>query len=145
MTLSFVAFGIPQPQGSAKAFMPKGGRFPIVTSDNKHLKGWRQLVAEAASAALRGHGQMADGPVTVTATFYLPRPKSLGKKSKAHVTRPDVDKLARSIGDALTGVVFRDDAQIVGLHVQKCYAASSASPRAEVTVAELEQGDSNAD
>lgn len=134
--LTFTVFGVAQPQGSAKAFMRKGARFPIVTSDNPQLKGWRQLVAHAASQALHQTtgGVFIEGPVRLCAGFYLPRPKSLGGKPRAHMTRPDVDKLARAIGDALTGVVWRDDSQVVQLKVEKQYAAVGESPCAVIAV-----------
>lgn len=135
--LVFTVFGVAQPQGSARAFMPKGSRFPIVTSDNPQLKGWRQLVAQAASQALAGAGQFEEGPVRVVAEFYLPRPKSLKDKPAPHMTRPDVDKLARAIGDALTGVVWRDDSQVVQLKVSKFYAGVGESPRAVIAVTPL--------
>lgn len=135
VTLTFTVFGEAIPQGSAKAFMPKHARFPVVTSDNPRLRGWRQLVAEAASAALEGTGwHDGVGPIALTAIFYLPRPKSLGAKVKPHLTRSDVDKLARAIGDALTGVCWRDDSQVVSLTVQKCYASLSTSPRAQISI-----------
>lgn len=140
MTLSFTVFGEAIPQGSAKAFQPRykdgtpAGRI-IVTSDNPRLRGWRQLVAETASAALEGKGWHVDvGSITVVAMFHLPRPKALGTKTKPHLTRPDVDKLARAIGDALTGVLWRDDSQVTRMTVGKCYAAPNTSPRAEIEI-----------
>lgn len=135
--LVFTVFGVAQPQGSAKAFMPKNARFPIVTSDNPQLKGWRQLVAQAASRALEGSGIFLEGPIQVCADFYLPRPKSIGGKPKAHLTRPDVDKLSRAIGDALTGVLYRDDSQITQLKVTKAYARVGESPHAVIAVSTL--------
>lgn len=135
--LVFSVFGVPQPQGSAKAFMPRNARFPVVTSDNPKVKGWRQLVAQAASQALNGRGLHLEGPVRLCANFYLPRPKSLGAKPKSHLTRPDVDKLARAIGDALTGVVWRDDSQIVQFKVSKYYAGVGESPRADIAITAL--------
>jgi len=134
--LSFIVYGVAEPQGSARAFMPKGAKFPVVTSDNPKVKGWRQLVAEAASRTLDGPGHLMDGAVGVQAEFYLPRPKSLGKKDKPHLTRPDSDKLTRAVLDALTGVVWRDDSQVVGLVVTKAYAGVGESPRAIITVME---------
>lgn len=140
MTLTFTVFGEAIPQGSAKAFQPRykdgrpAGRI-IVTSDNPRLKGWRQLVAETASKALEGHGwHDGIGAITVVAMFHLPRPKALGTKSKPHLTRPDVDKLARALGDALTGVLWRDDSQVTRMTVGKCYAAPNTSPRAEIEI-----------
>jgi Holliday junction resolvase RusA-like endonuclease len=141
----FTVFGIAQPQGSARAFMPKGARFPVITTDNKQLKGWRQLVAQEVSRALNGRaassqwpaGQLLDGPIRIVAAFYLPRPKSLRGKPKAHLTRPDVDKLARAVGDALIGVLWRDDSQVVQLKVTKEYAGVGESPRAVIAVTPL--------
>jgi Holliday junction resolvase RusA-like endonuclease len=35
---------------------------------------------------------------------------------------PDLDKLARAIGDMLTGLYYADDAQITRWHLTKTYA-----------------------
>lgn len=138
MPLTFTVVGIPQAQGSARAFMPKGGRFPVVTSSNPKLRGWRHLVADAAGRAVADAGvAVMDGPVRVVAEFYLPRPKSLGKKPAPHVKSPDLDKLQRSVGDAMSGVVFRDDSQIVGWKVSKFYAAVGEAPHAVIVVTPL--------
>lgn len=130
----FTVEGLPQPQGSARAFMRPGARFPVVTSDNPKVKGWRKDVAKAARAVYRG--APIDGPIRIVAAFHLYRPKSL-RISKAHVTRPDVDKLARAIGDALTGVLFADDGQVTEFKVTKAYAAVGAAPRAVIVVTPL--------
>lgn len=119
--IAFTVTGIAQAQGSARAFMPKGGRFPVVTSSNPKLRGWRHLVADAAGRAVaEAGGQLiAEGAVRVIAAFYLPRPKAIGAKAVPHVKAPDLDKLQRSLGDAMSGVVFRDDSQITGWKVTK--------------------------
>src|SRR6185369_17739711 len=44
--IQFVVLGIAQPKGSARAFMPKGARFPVVTSDNRNLKAWERSVRD---------------------------------------------------------------------------------------------------
>jgi crossover junction endodeoxyribonuclease RusA len=115
-TVSFFVNGKPEPQGSTRAFMVAGK--PIITSANKNLKDWRTIVQLAAMA----HAHMIEGPVEVVLRFYLPRPVSLPKKVIHNVKRPDVDKLARSILDALTGVFFKDDSQVVALEAYKGYA-----------------------
>lgn len=72
------------------------------------------------------------GAVHVTAVFYFPRPKSHYRTGKnAHLLRddapsykaghPDLDKLQRAIGDSLTGIVVRDDKQIVAWTTVKLY------------------------
>ncbi len=53
-----------------------------------------------------------------------------------HTKKPDLDKLARALKDALKGVLYHDDAQVVVLLARKVYAAETAAPCAEVTVAD---------
>lgn len=131
----FTVFGVAQPKGSTRAFVPKGWTRPIVTSDNPKNKGWQQLVAESASRELSGEGGLIEGPVELRVAFFLPRPKSLSKSVTAHLKKPDLDKLVRAVKDALTKVVWQDDAQVVLISARKEYAAPSDSPRAVIEVA----------
>jgi len=133
-SVTFTVLGLAQPKGSAKAFVPKGWQRAVVTSDNPRVKDWQQAVAWQAQAAA-AEGQFV-GPVALRVAFALPRPASLPRRVLAHITRPDLDKLVRSIGDALTGVLYRDDGQVVELQARKVYAAAGAAPSAEITVRE---------
>src|SRR5262252_874138 len=114
--MTFTVYGTPVPQGSTKAFTPKGWKRPVLTSDNARLKSWRQLVAEAAHLALleqpAAERQLILDAVTLTITFALPRPASLPKRITTHCKRPDLDKLVRAVSDSLTGVLFLDDCQV---------------------------------
>lgn len=137
-SLNFVVYGLPQPQGSAKAFYRPGMKHPVVTSDNTKLKPWRQEVTACALAALDTCKHFSPflhkEPVTIEATFYFPRPASHTKRQRAVpfvATKPDLDKILRSLGDSLTGVAFKDDAQIAEVTVRKLYGDI---PRTEVTV-----------
>lgn len=136
--LSFTVFGTAQPKGSARAFVPKGWKRAIVTSANPKNKGWQQLVAEAASQALNGQTFYTGGAVRLTVVFSLPRPKSLPKKVSAHLKKPDLDKLVRSVKDALTKVVWQDDAQVTEIHAVKQYAVDQQSPCATIRVLALD-------
>lgn len=137
--IAFTVYGVAQAQGSARAFMPKGGRFPVVTSSNPKLRGWRHLVADAAGRAVAESGGqiIADGPVRVLVDFRLPRPKSLGKKDAPHVKAPDIDKAVRSCLDAMSAVVYRDDSQVTQLQARKFYAAVGEAPHAVIVVTPL--------
>lgn len=104
---------------------------PIITSDNPKLHEWRQLVAASIPPGV----EPLDGPVSLTVLFELPRPKSLRQKDVAHTKRPDLDKLVRAIGDALTGVVYRDDSQVVDIRASKAYGAQ---PGVWVSVSSME-------
>jgi Holliday junction resolvase RusA-like endonuclease len=74
---------------------------------------------------------MFDAPVAVGLRFYIPRPKSK-KKAAYPDTKPDIDKLARAALDALSTVIFRDDAQVVALQARKVYADAGA--RLDITI-----------
>ena len=69
-------------------------------------------------------------PLTVSIAAYNKIPKSESKKTKSEMAinkirpskKPDVDNIAKVVMDALNGVAWKDDAQVVGLIVRKYYA-----------------------
>lgn len=126
----FAVYGSAAPAGSKRAFVnPRTGR-AIVTDDAKGSKPWKAEVRAAAGAAMTGR-PLLDGPLLVALNFYRPRPKThfntkgelnaAGRRASRPTTKPDVLKLARAVEDALTGIVYRDDAQIVDEHLFKHY------------------------
>lgn len=121
--LTITVHGTPVPQGSMKAFMPKGSRFPVVTSDNRKLKPWRYLVCSAAIEAMGGAGRGPRGPVAIDMIFTMPKPKSAPKQRITYPDRkPDIDKCIRSISDALVDAgAIEDDARIVCIFSQKLF------------------------
>ena len=136
-TIRFVVYGEPIPQGSTRAFIPKGWKRPVITADNKRTKPWRQDVKAAALVAME-YGKvpfMGKGvAVSLACHFYFVRPKS-AKSSVIHkTTRPDLDKLIRSVADALKGVVYEDDSQVVSLSLIKEFAPR---PHAQISVVAL--------
>ena len=131
--IELIVFGTPVPQGSMKAFIPKGWNRAVLTADNKRQKPWRQEIASAANEAMQKLNlAILEGvPIMVTCCFYFDRPKSLKKSIRHKTTKPDVDKLGRLVLDALTGTVYKDDAQVNWLRVEKLF---DSRPRAEITV-----------
>ena len=120
--LTLICYAKCVPQGSSSAFI-KNGR-AIVTSANKKLKPFRKELAAAAIRAMRERGfsglLAAKGEaVGVCLDVYFEKPKST---RRSHCTvKPDLDKLARSCFDAMTGIVFFDDSQVVELSAKKHY------------------------
>jgi Holliday junction resolvase RusA-like endonuclease len=137
-------FGKAQPAGSKTAQLIyrknemgvrepvyKNGRPLITTRDaNRKSEPWKETVAQEAAAQYRGPA--LDGPLSVEMIFFQARPKGhYGTGRNAGIVkdsapaypvgRPDVLKLARAIEDALTGVVYRDDARIVDERIAKRY------------------------
>ncbi|MDI9559696.1 MAG: RusA family crossover junction endodeoxyribonuclease, partial [Pseudomonadota bacterium] len=53
--------------------------------------------------------------------FIFARPKTLPKKVVDHTKKPDLDNLLKALKDAMTGIVWHDDAQIVSLSARKDY------------------------
>ena len=73
--------------------------------------------------------------MAVELVFFIPRPKSVSPQKRPRPTaKPDIDKIARAVLDALTGTLYNDDAQVVALYVEKWYAAESGTPGVEVQV-----------
>jgi Holliday junction resolvase RusA-like endonuclease len=65
---------------------------------SKNLPSWRAAVIEYAQKAYAG--PPLDGALELTVTFWFPRPKSAKKGARWKTTAPDLDKLARGVGDA---------------------------------------------
>lgn len=131
MEVEFSVIGIPQPRGSKRAMPNRAGGRPLMVDTNSKSAPWMATVAAEASKAMKGK-PLLDGPLVLSVAFLFPRPKShyrSGKRSaelrddapKRHGKKPDCDKLLRAIGDAMTGVVYRDDAQITGISAGKFY------------------------
>jgi len=113
-------------------------KHPIVTDTNRNAKSWQQLIAGEASRRLNEHPSptLVAGPVVLGARFYLPRPKAYERRRGVlvHTKKPDLDKLLRAVLDALTGVVFGDDSQVVEIHAAKRYTDGEEIPHAVITV-----------
>lgn len=123
LAIAFRVAGRPAPQGSMRAYPRRGGPGTVIVHDNSDaLASWRGAVRTAAVAAMAGRPPFV-GPVAVALQFALPRPKR-GAATRYHARRPDADKLARSVLDALTGATFEDDAQVSLLAVEKAHTGT---------------------
>jgi Holliday junction resolvase RusA-like endonuclease len=143
VTVTFTVLGPPQPQGSKTTGRTHTGQ-PYLRESNRHLQPWRQAIAAAALEAMNGHPALT-GPLRLHALFIFTRPANhygtgrnaerLKPSAPPYVqTRPDTDKLLRAIGDALAGIVYRDDNQLVIVHAEKHYGTPAC---AHLTVEEL--------
>lgn len=129
MGAAFFVPGIPQAQGSIRAFAHKHTGKVIATSTNKNLKGWRQTVALYARKFWRAPATV---PMQAVLQFYLPRPKTVDRDSPS--VKPDLDKLVRAVFDALTGIAYLDDAQVIKLEASKEYGIK---PGVKILVLEI--------
>lgn len=150
---SFELLGDPVPQGSMVAVLSKNDGRPFVKPSNETaLRRFRKALAEAAwvGMARRSAALIEKGPVAVVLTYEVSRPAShLGTGRNAGslrpsaptrpATRPDGDKIERAVLDALTGVCFKDDGQVVEVDWSKRFAAPGSPSRTVVTVWALER------
>lgn len=116
---AFAVEGIPRAQGSMVA-LGKGR----MRHASRALKPWRADVAKRARIAMRltGNAMPRRGDITLTVLFTLPRPRSVPVRKRPRPrVRPDLDKLLRAALDALQGVAFYDDAQVVRIACAKRY------------------------
>lgn len=125
----FFVPGKARPGGSKNSFRnPHTGKQVVVeNSDNKM---WRNRVASCCSEAYRG--PPVEGPVVLAVVFVRLRPRGhygTGRNAnrlkpsapKFPTSRPDLLKLTRLLEDALSLVMYRDDAQIVDEHLSERY------------------------
>lgn len=135
--LTVTVAGRPAPQGS-KARGRNGGLYDM----SKGLESWRSAVAAKVRSALPAADWPAEargGPVSASVIFLLPRPRDHYRTGAAAgqvkisaplypATRPDVDKLARAVLDALkmSGAI-EDDGQVTILTAVKTYGAAGAT------------------
>ena len=138
---SFWVQGHPVPQGS-KRHVGKG-----IMIEQSNVKPWRDSIAWEAQNVIKT--PLLYG-VWLKLVFHFKRPKGhygTGKnagvlkerfKRTDHTTRPDLDKLCRAVGDALTGIAYRDDSQVVSLGGAKVYTEGVEGVRIDVEGMNLE-------
>ncbi len=154
MVITFTVYGEALTAGNKTPFpimvngkpLIKNGRIVTrVREGNPKTKDWKAAVAYAARQAYRG--ELLRGPLRLSLTFYRPRPRShqgssglnkTGRENPFPITRPDTVKLTRAIEDALTGVLWGDDSQIVRHFLAKDYGEPA---RCEVTIETLAESD----
>ncbi|MBX3380919.1 MAG: RusA family crossover junction endodeoxyribonuclease [Phycisphaeraceae bacterium] len=133
MRYTFFVPGLPGTAGSKSGFgfkRPDGSVGVNMVDSCKRKDAWRAAVqAFALQAGVKPIG----GPVTLRLTFSMPRPKQhhigsdrakpiRANAPKAHTGKPDVTKMVRAVEDALKGIAWHDDSQVVYQENTKHYA-----------------------
>ena len=135
MELAFVLNLTPRPQKQTR-FRRVGKFIQTYDASAKDLKNLRLLLQAFAPPI------PMSGSIYIDATFYLPTPKSTSKKKKslmesgeiAHNKKPDLDNLSYLLTNAMKGLIYQDDRQIIEVHERKKYGLE---PRIEVLVKEI--------
>lgn len=163
-SIVFTVFGRPVGQGA----ISRGRHGKGYHANDKILQPWRDAVRQAAERATGRHSYLGPagkgedkapplcglcgtvrrrhglfvGAVQLDAVVAFAPPKSdLGRRFPISAALGDWDHHARSIGDALTGLLYADDSQIVDGHVRQVYvgdpACSLPEPGALITITEV--------
>lgn len=82
-------------------FIIEGPPVSLQTRNRARLRGWKTSVANAATAVLAPGLAPVISNVSIVITYYHDGP------------RPDLDNIIKPIQDALCGIIFQDDAQVL--------------------------------
>ena len=120
--ITFTVHGPAATKGSTHS-MPSNQTGKIITLANDvSLPAWTQGVAWSAKAARVPLIPKPRG-VVVLVWYVFARPKSVSVTARPLMTvKPDIDKVLRATLDALTGIAYEDDAQVVDSHQRKRYS-----------------------
>ena len=122
--------GNPRTKGSWIPIQTKSGiKFrPATKGASKWYKDVKTAVAMQWNTPL-----IEEGAVSVELLFLLPRPKTVKRKYPTSRFSGDGDKLVRAIFDSMTGIVYKDDSQVVD-HIAKKRYADDCEPGVWITV-----------
>jgi len=152
LLVEFVVWGKPEPRGSKTAAARKGGGL-YYRDANAESYTWMATVEEFAriamlDAELTPTLDAVTDPIRLDVVFYVERPaghyttkgvlSAAGRRKLYPKSKPDRGKYLRAIEDAMTKLVYVDDAQIVSGTVDKRYGAPA---RAVVKVFTLHEDD----
>lgn len=125
MIVNFEVPGDPVPKGRPR--FARRGTFVQTYTDAKTID-YETHVAMKARLAI-GASDPLKGPLTVFLYLRYAVPASYSKKRTEaclngleYPKRIDLDNCYKSITDAMNGIVYVDDSQIVEAHIRKCYA-----------------------
>lgn len=132
------AIPVAQPRQKQRVINVGGRAMASNYMPTKHpVNAFKAAVALACQQQYRG--AVLEEPLSMQLVAVFPRPKNLCWKSRPmprlpKPSKPDFDNVSKSVLDALSGVLFRDDAQVWEAVVQKWIAAGDEQPHVEVVI-----------
>jgi Holliday junction resolvase RusA-like endonuclease len=146
-------FGDPKGQPRARAMSRKMGSKNVARMyDSEVADAWKRVVYIGIYREVQAQKPAVDpvGAFDVKLTFFFRRPKNhYGKaghvKASApinHTSKPDADNLAKLVLDRITegGWIWRDDAQVSRLKVEKYWAITDARIGVYVSIERFQPG-----
>lgn len=130
-SISFTVVGKPIPQGSMNAYpyRKSSGKMGVRMSHTKgkELEEWRENIRSSFNREnIEGFFAKRGEPVSIDMIFQLEPAKS--NRDRWPVKKiGDLDKFVRAVNDALTGIAFEDDCQIITLYSNKQFIHDSSA------------------
>lgn len=123
---TFTVDGIPVGKGRPK--FARRGNFVTAYTPKKTVD--YESTVKAAGQQAMGSQEPLETPISLYLYVRVPIPASYSKKATAAcldgsqkpIKKPDADNVLKAISDALNGVCYKDDSQIVNIHATKVYA-----------------------
>lgn len=124
MNMIFEVLGKPQGKGRPRFSTVNGHAIAYTPAATKDYENAIRTVYQSQC------GEKFDGPVSVVITADFDIPKSTKASDKeamlkgwiSPTKKPDADNIAKIVLDALNGIAYNDDAQVVELTVRKRYS-----------------------
>jgi Holliday junction resolvase RusA-like endonuclease len=143
----FFVPGTVRTAGSKSAYRDNFGKVHL-THAGKYTKGWMDSVKWFALKLYGERRVLLTCPVKLTLRFFMARAQGhfrtgrhageLKESAPAYPTKkPDLDKLNRAVGDALTGIIYKDDSQVVKLESSKVYCKPEDKMGVFITIESL--------
>ncbi len=115
-----ITFFVPGDPATKGSFTATGrGR---MRNASKRTKPWQNHISLVANT--KAPASLIEGPIELHAQFMMKRPQKPKHPKYPIVARGDLDKLLRTVCDALTGVMYKDDGQVVSIKSMKMYEES---------------------
>ena len=105
---------------------------------------WKKFVADYAREAMERYklDNPLDGPLMIKIRFGFPLPKSQHRKNPKpmmwHMKRPDLDNLYKGVIDAMEGIVYHRDSEIVKVVMDKVIVPQGDAPYVNLAVVSVE-------
>lgn len=140
--INFIVDGQPQGKARARTFY-NFARNEYQSTTPQKTKNYEDLIAWSYKIA--GGRHLGDRLVEVDISAFYEIPKSTSKKKRQAIldngirptVKPDCDNIIKVVLDALNGIAYNDDKQVVSVRCQKYY--TQAAGYLSVTVKEINE------